>query len=209
MKNYPNARQVRGLLAQEQHDLVRLLGTLVDADWETPSLCAGWRVRDVVAHLVGVTTPLPTYLTLAMRHRSADKLNAHLVDQAASVPTSTLLDRLDASIGRGWATALLPSVLLADLLVHHQDIRRPLGRLRTIPADRLVPVLTRPDPFARPRPRMRGLRFVATDVRWATGSGPEVRGTGEAIALAIAGRPVVLDELSGEGVAQLRVRLRT
>jgi hypothetical protein len=102
---------------------------------------------------------------------------------------------------------LLPSILLADTLVHHQDIRRPLGRQRTIPADRLVPVLNRPDPFAQPRRRARGLRFVATDLIWANGEGSEVRGTGEAIARAVAGRPVVLDELQGDGVALLRKRV--
>jgi hypothetical protein len=68
-------------------------------------------------------------------------------------------------------------------------------------------VLERPDPFAQPRRRARGLRFVATDVPWSNGDGPEVRGTREAIALAIAGRGVVLEELDGEGVAVLRQRI--
>ncbi|MBO0855301.1 MAG: hypothetical protein J2P18_16240, partial [Nocardia sp.] len=92
------------------------------------------------------------------------------------------------------------------LLVHHQDIRRPLGRPRQIPAERLIAVLGRPDPFARPGRFTRGLRMVATDVAWSSGSGPEVRGTGEALALAMVGRPIVLDELTGDGVRTLRER---
>ena len=102
---------------------------------------------------------------------------------------------------------LLPSIALADVLVHHQDIRRPLGRPRTIPPDRLLRVLDHPDPFAVPRRRTKGLRFVATDVPWSSGDGPEVRGTGEAIAMAVAGRPSVVAELSGDGVPVLSDRL--
>jgi uncharacterized protein (TIGR03083 family) len=198
---------LRGLLVQEQRDLVELLRTLSDAEWEVPSLCAGWRVRDVVGHLVGATVPLAAYLTVAVRRRSADRVNAHLVNQARKLSPATLIDRLESSIGHGWAARLMPSIMLADTLVHHQDIRRPLNRPRAIPADRLVPVLNRPDPFAQPRRRARGLRLVATDVMWARGEGPEVRGTGEAITLAVAGRRVVLDELEGEGVAVLRGRI--
>jgi uncharacterized protein (TIGR03083 family) len=198
---------VRGLLAQEQHDLVGLLRTLSSAEWEMPSLCAGWRVRDVVGHLVSATIPLSTYVNVAVRYRSVDRVNGHLVDEARAMSISTLVDRFDASIGRSWASRLAPSILLADSLVHQQDIRRPLGRGRVVPAERLVAVLNRPDPFARPRQRVRGLRLVATDVMWAKGTGPEVCGTGEAIALAVAGRPVALDELVGHGVALLRQRM--
>ena len=200
-------KDVRRLLAGEQRDLVGLLRTLSDPDWESPSLCAGWRVRDVVGHLVGATTPLSRYLAKAARHRSVDKLNAHLVAEASSVPVSSLIDLLERSIGQGWTTTFLPSVILADTLVHHQDLRRPLGRPRVISDDRLLAVLDRPDPFTRPGGRMRALRLVATDVPWTAGSGPEVRGAGEAIALAIAGRGAVLDELRGEGVPLLRARL--
>jgi uncharacterized protein (TIGR03083 family) len=198
---------VRRLVAAERHDLVALLRTLSDDEWEAPSLCAGWRVRDVVGHLLYDTIRLPSYLLIAARCRSADCLNAHLVEKAKALPVPMLVDKLETSIGRGGFATLLPSITLADTLVHHQDIRRPLGRERTIPADRLVSVLNRPDPFAHPGRRSRGLRFVATDVAWSKGDGPEVRGTGEALALAVAGRGVVLDELEGEGVALLRKRI--
>lgn len=57
------------------------------------------------------------------------------------------------------------------------------------------------------RKRADGLRLAATDVEWSHGEGPEVHGTGEAILLALTGRPVVLDELTGDGVATLRARI--
>ena len=58
-----------------------------------------------------------------------------------------------------------------------------------------------------PRRRPAGLRFEATDVGWAWGDGPLVRGSGEAVLLALAGRPVALADLDGDGVAVLRDRL--
>lgn len=69
-------------------------------------------------------------------------------------------------------------------------------------------MLNHPDPFARPWRHTRGLRFVATDLAWQKGSGPEVLGTGEALVLATVGRPVALDELTGDGVPELRRRLQ-
>lgn len=189
-------------------DLVDLLRALSDDEWQAPSLCQGWRVRDVVAHLLYDAIPLRQYLGVAVRNRfSVDRINNRLVDDERDTPTSQLVDRLERSIGHGTLARVAPATALADVLVHHQDIRRPLGRTRPIPQERLLSVLNHPDPFAFPWRHTRGLRFVATDVEWQKGDGPEVRGTGEAIVLATVGRPVVLDELSGDGVPQFRRRL--
>ena len=54
--------------------------------------------------------------------------------------------------------------------------------------------------------RVAGLKLAATDIDWTFGDGPEVRGTGEALLLAICGRKAALDDLEGEGVATLRSR---
>lgn len=195
-------------MADERRDLVALLRTLSDAEWQAPSLCDGWRVRDVVAHVLYDTIPAPRYLGVMLASRfSVDRINNRLVDSERETPVSQLVDRLERSVGRGPLARVAPAAALADVLVHHQDIRRPLGRPRSIPEERLVSVLNHPDPFALPWRYTKGLRFVATDVDWAKGRGPEVRGTGEAIVLAAVGRPVVLDELTGDGVAELRRRL--
>ena len=100
-------------------------------------------------------------------------------------------------------------IALVDGMIHHQDIRRPLGKPRHIPADRLRAALE----FAQYAPvirgfwHRRGLRLIATDVDWSAGSGPEVRGPGEAVLLAIAGRDAAVDELAGPGLATLEPRL--
>ncbi len=193
------------MLAQERAELVSLLRTLSDEEWETPSLCAGWRVRDVVAHLQTDTVSLTTYLGLSLRGRSPDRVNDLLVRQFSPLPPATLTDRLAAPAG--WFGRLLPKLALADTFVHQQDIRRPLGRTRAVPPERLAAVLSHPDPFANPRRYTRGLRFTATDVDWSRGDGPEVRGPGEALALVMVGRPAALADLDGDGLPALRERL--
>ncbi|MFF0818573.1 maleylpyruvate isomerase family mycothiol-dependent enzyme [Rhodococcus sp. NPDC003318] len=199
--------EVREHVMAERAELVALLRTLSPEDWQTPSLCAGWRVRDVVAHIALDTVPPVTYLRTVARHPSPDRANAQFVDSFRDVAPDELVDRIEESAATSWFTRFAPRIALADHLVHHQDIRRPLGRPRPIAPDRLRHVLSHPDPFAFPRRYTKGLRFVATDVDWASGSGPDVRGPGEALALAVVGRPVVLDELTGDGVATLRARM--
>ncbi|WP_256668372.1 maleylpyruvate isomerase family mycothiol-dependent enzyme [Nocardia cyriacigeorgica] len=195
---------IRGMLAAERAQLVELLRDLSDAEWESPSLCAGWRVRDVVGHLLQDTySPLGYAAVVVKSLGSVDKTNNAIVTTSAALSTAQLID---AMAGAGRLSKYAPTLMLADLMVHQQDIRRPLGRSREIPEDRLITVLDHPDPFALPGRRMKGLRFVATDVSWTSGDGPEVRGSGEAIALAVVGRTVALDDLTGDGVAELRRR---
>lgn len=94
-------------------------------------------------------------------------------------------------------------------MIHQQDIRRPLGIPRDIPAERLLPALS----FARAAPpigtpwRIRGLRLIASDLDWTAGNGLDVHGTGEALLMAMAGRRDVTVELDGPGVTTLRARI--
>ncbi|MGV9677208.1 maleylpyruvate isomerase family mycothiol-dependent enzyme [Nocardia sp. NPDC003482] len=196
----------REMLRGERAELVALLRGLSDAEWLAPSLCAGWRVRDVVGHLLYDSVSLLDYAGVSVRSRlSFDGTNNALVDRFRSLSTAELVDRLENSGEH--ITRFMPGVGLADMLVHQQDIRRPLGKPREIPAERLRFVLSHPDPFAQPKRYVRGLRLVATDVEWSQGSGPEVRGPGEALALAMVGRAVALADLEGEGLETLRGRM--
>jgi uncharacterized protein (TIGR03083 family) len=98
---------------------------------------------------------------------------------------------------------------LAEGMIHQQDIRRSVGIDRTIPPDRLRSALD----FALCAPLIRGawyarrVRLVATDLDWSHGSGPEVRGAGEALLMAMAGRKAVLDDLTGSGQFRLASQL--
>ncbi|WP_330181905.1 maleylpyruvate isomerase family mycothiol-dependent enzyme [Nocardia sp. NBC_01503] len=195
---------VRQLLRDERGELVELLRSLSDQEWETPSLCAGWRVRDVVGHLQTDSVGLPSYLLMGLRAGSVNGTNTAVVEHFSTLPNAELVDRLEKA--NGWFSRYMPKTALADTFVHQQDIRRPLGRERKIPAERLIAVLEHPDPFASPGRYLKGLRWEATDADWSRGSGPLVRGPGEALALAMVGRTVALDDLDGDGVPELRVR---
>jgi uncharacterized protein (TIGR03083 family) len=113
-------------------------------------------------------------------------------------------------IRRGISKVIKPNEGLVDHLIHHQDLRRPLGRPRAVPEDRLVAaleVVPGLGGFVGAKKRVAGLRLAADDVDWSHGDGPEVSGPGEAILLVSSGRPVALSELHGEGVEALRGRL--
>lgn len=195
------------LLAAERRELLELLHTLSAEDWLTPSLCTGWTVRDVVAHLLWDTVTVRQYLGVAAKYRWPDRINQHYVDEARGLNTDELLERFESVLDGGWLSRVMTAGMLADLVVHQQDIRRPLARPRVIAPQRLLHTLNHANRWVYPRRAMKGLRLVATDIDWTHGAGPEVRGTGEALMLAVAGRGVVLGELRGDGVELLQWRV--
>ncbi len=205
------------LMHEESRDLADFLETLSPPDWDVPSLCDGWRVRDVVAHMaVGHTISVASYAAALVRHRfSTDDTSFSLAVRFAHTSTTEqiLAQFREGTSGRprGAARFVPTRELFTDHLVHHQDIRRPLGAPRVIPSDRAVAALgTLPRLSSRvgSRDRMAGLRIVATDVDVVLGSGDlEVRGTAEALLMALTGRPDALADLSGTGVPLLTSRL--
>jgi len=102
-----------------------------------------------------------------------------------------------------------PEDVLSDTVVHFQDIRRAVGEPGSIPEERLRLVLDRmaaTGSIMGNKKRIAGLRLSATDIDWTHGTGPEVRGTGEALLMALCGRSSAIDDLTGEGVTTLRSR---
>ena len=202
---------------EELASMSELLHGLSDEQWDHDSLCRGWRVRDVVSHIVfGYTTPLLSMMAITAKH-GFNVPKASAVESAAYGSAHTpaqimgVFDTIpNEHVKRGVVRLVKPQESLLDHVVHQQDIRRPLGLPRQIPEERLLAALGAAPSigsFVGAKKRAAGLRLVATDVDWSHGEGPEVRGTGEAILLAITGRPVVLDELTGDGTATLRERV--
>ncbi|RSM88499.1 maleylpyruvate isomerase family mycothiol-dependent enzyme [Kibdelosporangium aridum] len=196
---------------RERADLADLLETLTEEQWQTQSLCSDWTVRDVVAHHLSYDelTWSGTLKRVARGKFGLNGTNAVGVQEDTRGPRE-LIDLLRAHLRpRGLVTAFGGMVALLDCMIHQQDIRRPLGIPREIPRERLRIALglAMKAPPIRAFVRARGLRLVATDVDWTRGSGPEVRGPGEAMLMAVAGRGVALDELSGPGTAKLAARM--
>lgn len=200
------------LARDERADLADLLATLTPAQWDTPSLCATWRVRDVVAHMfsyddLGVGGLIGRFIRGGML---PGRVNAVGVSAYAEHNTDDLIALVkDHLQPRGLTAGFGGRIALTDGVIHHQDIRRPLGLPRDIPAERMLNVLE----FARTAPtigaakRIRGLTLVATDLDWSAGSGPPVEGRAESLLMAIAGRRGAAQELAGSGQPTLAVRI--
>lgn len=196
---------------RERAELADFLDTLSPEQWEAPSLCSAWRVRDVVAHVVSYEGMGPSaLLRRAIRSRLPTRMNETGVADLAGRTPQELVQLLREHLRPSGATASLGGAVgLVDGLVHHQDIRRPLGSPRHIPEERLRYALR----FAVTAPPLRGFwhvrgaRVVATDVDFAHGRGPEARGPGEAVLMALAGRSGAAADLSGPGQPLLASRL--
>ena len=200
------------LAHDERADLAAFLATLSPQQWQAPTLCAQWRVRDVVAHVISYDElDMRGLLAHALQGRlRPSRVNAITLAAYGTQSPEQLLALLKAHLQpRGLPAALGGRVALAEGLIHHQDIRRALGAPRAIPPGRLLPALRialiAPD-IGGPW-RIRGVRLVATDLHFAAGVGPQVRGAADALLMAIAGRHGVVDELSGPGQAKLARRI--
>lgn len=194
----------------ERADLAEFLATLAPQDWEAPSLCAKWSVKDVVAHVISYEELGAAGLLRRFAKGWIVRANQVGVDEFAALTPPQLLEFLRSHLAPQGLTARFGGMIaLVDGTVHHQDIRRALGRPRNIPADRLTRVLglVPGNPRLGAGRRIRGLRLRATDVDWAHGRGPEVTGPGEALLMAMTGRPAALPELGGPGQRALAERL--
>ncbi|SOC52726.1 TIGR03083 family protein [Blastococcus aggregatus] len=196
---------------RERLDLADLLDDLTPAEWEQPSLCAGWRVRDVAAHLALAQTGAGRAALDLLRARGSLPRMIH--DSAvrhAERPPALLSEQIRGMAGsRRTAPGVTPLEPLLDVLVHGQDIAVPLGRERHMPVDAArtaaIRVWTMPWPMSTTFPRVRGVRLAATDTDWAAGEGAPVEGPIQALLMVLTGRTTpVRDELSGAGVPELR-----
>lgn len=196
----------------ERADVAEFLASLRSDQWDQESLCLGWRIRDVAAHLVSYEEQgWPGLIKrLAKAHFRPGRINDVGLKEYADRDPDELVAFLRGHLTPRGATARFGGrVGLVDGLVHHQDMRRPLGMRRHIPAERLLCAL----PFAVTAPPLRGfwharrVRLVATDLDWSWGRGPEARGPAEAVLMVLAGRRGVAGELDGPGTSVLQERL--
>ena len=187
-----------------------LLDTLGAEEWEAQSLCAGWRVRDVAGHVALVPT-ITSWQMLSVAPRAGfnmHRMNTLLARRAGSAPTDSIVTKLrQHAADRTTARVLNVADSLFDVVVHSQDIARPLGRTLTVPADYtragLERVWTMGWPF-NAKKKLAGLRLIATDTDWAAGTGPEITGSAIALLLLLTGRTAtVTTELHGTGVVRL------
>jgi uncharacterized protein (TIGR03083 family) len=195
----------------ERQALFELLETLTPEQWNAPSLCAEWRVRDVVGHMVSETR-----MTVAQVGwgwiASGFRINNYIAKDAqrrgASPVAKLLEDYKTAVLARAHLPGLSSLSMLVDIVIHQLDIRGPLEQPRHIPNDRMISVakdLWTNRFFSGPK-LFQGIRAVATDAEWSAGDGLDVTGPIEALVLTLAGRFTALNQLHGDGTAILQMR---
>lgn len=199
--------------------LADFLETLEPADWEVRSLCTDWTVRDVVAHVAWGPTQaaMERMLVFAKGGFRINRVSAEHARRWGKQTPEQMVTRLrEIAEDRRRPVGITEAYVLADIVCHGLDIRRPLGRPRPMPPEpfRLTADLMADTgwPLAavfvrNPRKTMKGLRLIAQDLGWVRGEGLAVYGSAEALLLAITGRPVGRDELTGPGAALLYERL--
>jgi uncharacterized protein (TIGR03083 family) len=198
------------LVHAERQALVDDLSGVGDEQWDLPSLCPGWTVRDVAAHLVNnaKVTRLGIIRDMARARFDFDRQNANGVAAERGATPADTLARLAAVVTE---TKTPPAPLdsrLVEEVVHGEDIRRPLGLRRQYAPEAVTRALgyqaRTSVKVGGGKQRIAGVRLVATDADLAIGEGPEVRGPALSLLLVTSGRDVALADLTGPGLAHLR-----
>lgn len=187
-----NSDQIWAVIDAQRADLADVLAALTPQQWTTPSLCEGWQVRDVAAHLTHSHMAAPKAMLEAAR--SGFRFDAMIRRLALQDARSQeqIVAALRAMVGsRRKIPVTTDRDPLTDILVHGQDITVPLGIDRPMPTEAAVEVanhLWRMRFPMNPARRLQGVRLVATDADFAVGQGREVRAPIRDVVMIVAGR---------------------
>jgi uncharacterized protein (TIGR03083 family) len=196
----------------ERESLAADLAGLSDAQWATPSLCAGWSVRDVVAHMTSTAKMTPPRFVghLAGAGFKFHAMQAKDISRERGGSTAALLAEFKRVTPRQTAPPGPVTAMLGEVVIHPADIRRPLGIAHTYPPAAVIEVANffkGSNLLIGAKSRIAGVTLRATDAEWSHGTGPEVAGPILSLVLAMTGRSAALSDLSGAGLATLTSRM--
>jgi len=200
---------VWAMVHAERAALIGDLEQLDDGQWEEPSLCTDWTVHDVVAHLADTarTTRTGFLVGLARARFDFDRQNARGVERERGASPRETLERLRQGASRRSTPPAPLDSRLVEEVVHGEDIRRPLGLVRSYPEEAVVRSLRlqlrTPASFGGARELLARIRLTASDTDLSTGEGPEVSGSALSLLMAVSRRRAALDDLEGPGVTVL------
>lgn len=192
------------VVAAEFLTLADLLGSATQAQWDTPSLCAGWRVREVIAHMTMAARYPEDKFMAELRRCEFDfgRLSNEIASRDAGLPTSELLANLRSEVMQHWTP---PGGgyhgALNHVVIHGLDVTVPLGVPRRSPDDTIRIVLddlTTGGVHQHFGTSIEGRSLQATDLDWSYGSGPALHGKAEDLALLLCSRTVPAGRIEGE-----------
>lgn len=195
-----------------RRDLQDVLDRLDDADWDAPTLCEGWRVREVVSHVASAPDARLSRVfpkIIAARGR-VDVMLDRMARDGGARPVDEIREHHRRNLeARTLPPGVPPQQFLTDVVIHSLDITTPNGWDLELPVERirlaLSTLVNLGGPF-RGRQRAEGLHCDTTDIDWRAGCGDHVRGPSRSMLLALAGRKPMCRELTGDGVEALRTR---
>ena len=198
-------------IASERRALADDLASLTDAQWDTPSLCDEWTVRDVLAHMTATAkiSPIAFFGKFIGGGFSLTNVQAKdIARERGNSPAETLAN-FKSILDSRKSPPGPKDTWLGEVVVHSSDIRRPLGIDHQFPTDAAVEVadfFKGSNLIIGAKKRIAGLQLRATDADWTNGTGPEVAGPIASLIMAMTGRKAALSDLKGDGVAELTAR---
>lgn len=200
------------LIHQERATMVDTLAALVPAQWSEPSLCNGWSVQVAAGHIVvgAEQSRARFFKRMAANGFRFNTMMDRDARSTGALPPAELVERLRATTNTTNRPPAPAMTMLGEIVVHSEDIRRPLGLPGETSPEATVACLEMFQGASFPigsKKRIAGLRLIATDVDWSHGEGAEVSGPGLALMLAMTGRAAGLDDLRGDGLTTLSTRM--
>lgn len=195
---------------EQRRALASILATLDADEWRTPSLCPGWSAKDVAAHVISSPQHSWGGFLVAMVRGRFDLNRTILVDgqRRGRAPVAEILAQFEQHDGsRSVPPTTTPLEPLIDVLVHTQDLLRPLGREHAMPPDAAATAADRASTQAEifGNPPLDKVRLVATDIDWARGGGPTVEAPMQELLMLVTGRAADAALVEGDGRGLVRL----
>lgn len=172
-----------------------LLEALPPSRWDTPSLCEGWRIREVVAHLTMPARYGEAEFMAELKECDFDfgRLSNRIAERDGALPTSRLVADVFSDVLHGWQPPGGGAMgALNHVVIHSLDITVPLGVQRRSPDPTIRVILDSmaAGGAARFGVDISDVALTATDLNWSSGSGQERSGSAEDLVLYMSGRKV-------------------
>lgn len=204
---------VWALVRAEREATIRDLEGLTDEQWGRPSLCEGWSVHDVAAHLVAnaQNTAVGVVWAMVRARFDFDRQNDQTMRRARGATPQETVQRLREVAGRTSGPPAPVDSRLVEEVLHGEDLRRPLGIEHEYSAEAVERALRyqvrTPVAVGGSKEVAAAVALRASDRELSVGTGPEVSGPVLSLLMAVSGRDVALADLEGPGVEVLRSRL--
>lgn len=188
--------ELTALVRQGYQELADLLEGFRVERWDEPSLCEGWRVREVVAHM---TMPVRYDQAAFMAELEAagydfTKLSNTVAARDSSLPTETFVAQLRDGTMASWTPPEGGAMgALSHLVIHGLDVTVALDVPRPFPDESVVTILdelTEGGKNVHFGTDLEGCAFEATDLDWRFGTGPAQRAPADRILVHLCGRRV-------------------